>query len=111
MLEHWQKHDGFLQQVNPILKLVSLLMVIAVMVAVFDPWTPLAVVVLTIALLRWLGGIPLKVISLFLLPFSIFAFSFVWISVLFPRERGTDILFHLLFVPVTRENVLMGAAL
>jgi len=111
MLEHWQKHNGFLQQVNPILKLVSLLIVIAAMVTVFDPWTPLAVVVITIALLRLLGGIPLKVIGLFLLPFSLFALSFVWMTVLFPRERGTDILFHLLFVPVTLENVLTGIAL
>lgn len=111
MLEHWQRHSGFLQQVNPILKLLSLLLVIAAMVAVFDPWTPFAVVVLTIILLRGLGGIPLKVIGLFLLPFSLFALSFVWISVLFPRERGTDILFQLWFVPVAMENVLTGIAL
>ncbi len=111
MLDFWQRHNGFLQQVNPILKLLSLLMVIAVMVNVFDPWIPFAIIVLTIILLRWLGGIPLKVIGLFLLPFSFFALSFVWISVLFPRERGTDILFQLWFVPVAMENVLTGLAL
>lgn len=111
MLEHWQRHNGFLQQVNPVLKLLSLLLVIAVMVAVFDPWTPFAVVILTIALLRWLGGIPLKVIGLFLLPFSLFAVSFVWINVLFPKERGTVILFQLWFIPVTLENAMTGIAL
>src|SRR5690554_4974994 len=108
MLEHWQRHKGFLQQVNPILKLVSLLFIIATMVAVFDPWIPLGIVVVTIALLRWLGGIPLKVIGLFLLPFSFFALSFIWISVLFPRERGTEVLFHFLLIPIAQENVLTG---
>jgi energy-coupling factor transport system permease protein len=111
MLEHWQKHSAFLQQVNPILKLVSLLLVIAAMVTVFDPWTPFVVVLLTVALLRLFGGIPLRVIGLFLLPFSFFALSFVWISVLFPRERGADVLFHLWFIPVTRENLVIGTAL
>ncbi|MBP1992175.1 energy-coupling factor transporter transmembrane component T family protein [Paenibacillus eucommiae] len=111
MLEHWQKHDAFLQRINPTLKLASLLLVIFGMVLVFDPWTPLIIAVSTVCALKLLGGIPWKTIGLLILPFSFFALSFVWMSVLFPGERGQDVLFHLGPVPVAMENVITGTAL
>lgn len=111
MLENWQKHNGFLQQINPTLKLLSLLFVIAGTTAVFDPRTLLMIVVLTSLSLRMFAGIPLRTIGLLLLPFCFFALSFVWTSVLFPSERGQSVMFYLGPMPVAKENIATGITL
>lgn len=111
MLEHYQKSNHFLQQVNPTLKMISLLTVIFYMVLIFDPWTPLLLLVMTIIGISLFGGVPLRFILLILLPFSLFAFSFVWMNVVFPDERGETILFTLFNMPVALENVQTGLSL
>jgi energy-coupling factor transport system permease protein len=111
VLEKHQRSDFYLQRLNPTVKLGSMLVIIIVMVFCVDPWTPLLVTVLSIAALHGLGGIPLRTIALYLVPFLFFAASFLWISVLFPAERGTTIWFHLGPIPVAGENVFIGMSL
>lgn len=111
MLEACQKQDRFLQHVNPSLKLASVLAIIAVMVPVFDPWTPLALFAVTLAMIIGLGGISIRFLAMLLLPFLLFAFSFIWIQVVFPDERGETILFSIGSLPVALENVLTGVSL
>lgn len=111
MLEHYQKSNHFLQQVNPTLKLFSILLVIFYMVFIFDPWTPFILLLLTISSISLLGGVSLRFLLMILLPFSLFAFSFVWINVVFPNERGETILFYIASMPVALENVLTGISL
>ncbi|MFB4163198.1 CbiQ family ECF transporter T component [Alteribacillus sp. JSM 102045] len=111
MLEAYQKQDRFLQNVNSALKLASVLVIIAFMIPVFDPWTPLLLFGITTAMIIGLGGISLRFLLLLLLPFMLFAFSFVWIQVVFPEERGETILFSIGSMPVALENVLTGVSL
>lgn len=111
MLDHYQKGEYFLQQVNPTLKLVSMLIVIIFMIPVFDPWTPLILLTLTIMAISLFGGVSLRFLLILLLPFSLFAFSFIWINVVFPNERGETILFNIGSMPVALENVLVGLSL
>jgi energy-coupling factor transport system permease protein len=111
MLEQYQKNSCFLQQVNPTLKLLSLLVVIFFMMPIFDPWTPFILLLLTISAIHVLGGVSIRFLLMILLPFSLFAFSFVWINVVFPNERGEAILFHIGSMPVALENVLTGLSL
>ncbi|SFO92954.1 energy-coupling factor transporter transmembrane component T family protein [Salibacterium halotolerans] len=111
MLEHYQQKDRFLQRVNPSLKLGAVLVIIIMMVPVFDPWTPLLLFGVTVALITGLGGVHLRFLGLLLLPFLLFAFSFVWIQVVFPDERGGTILFTIGSLPVSLENVSTGVSL
>ncbi|RCW62752.1 energy-coupling factor transporter transmembrane component T family protein [Saliterribacillus persicus] len=111
MLEQYQMSSHFLQQVNPTMKLVSMLLIIFYMITVFDPYTPLILLVLTVCVIRLFGGVPLKFLLLILLPFSLFSISFIWINVVFPDTRGTTILFSIGSMPVALENVLIGVSL
>ncbi|WP_077213115.1 energy-coupling factor transporter transmembrane component T family protein [Bacillus dakarensis] len=111
MLEHYQKNGFFLQEVNPTLKLFSVLIVIFFMVPVFDPWTPLLMLIITLTLIIFLGGISPGFLFKILIPFSFFAFSFIWINVVFPSDRGDTVLFFIGSMPVALENVLTGLSL
>ncbi|SDH26189.1 energy-coupling factor transport system permease protein [Alteribacillus persepolensis] len=111
MIEQYQRKEAFLQHVNPSLKLISVLFIIAVMIPVFDPWTPLVLFAATVLMITSLGGVSLRFLLLLLLPFVLFAFSFVWIQVVFPDERGSTVLFSIGSMPVALENVLIGMSL
>ncbi|MGY4688701.1 energy-coupling factor transporter transmembrane component T family protein [Salibacterium sp. K-3] len=111
MLEHFQQKDRFLQNVNPSLKLAAVLLIIIVMIPVFDPWTPLLLFAVTISMIIGLGGVSLRFLGMLLLPFLLFAFSFVWIQVVFPDERGDTVLFTIGTMPVALENVSTGISL
>lgn len=111
MLEQYQQSSYYLQQVNPALKLFSLLIVVLFLLFMFDPWTPLLLWLFTLLGLRWGGGIPWRVISMLMLPFGLFAFSFLWLSILFPAERGESILFSLFTLPIAWENIQTGLSL
>ncbi|MBB6450299.1 energy-coupling factor transport system permease protein [Geomicrobium halophilum] len=111
MLEQYQTNNHFLQQVNPLAKLIALLVVIAAMIFVFDPWTPFLLWVVSVLMLHLLGGIPVKFITLISIPFMLFGLTFVWINAVFPAERGELILFSLFGLPIALENIQTGLSL
>ncbi|RSL32149.1 energy-coupling factor transporter transmembrane protein EcfT [Salibacterium salarium] len=111
MLDAFQTKNRFLQKVNPALKLGCVLLIIGMMIPIFDPWTPLLLFTLTVMMIVGLGGISIRYLSLLLLPFLLFAFSFIWIQVVFPDERGDTVLFTIASMPVALENVLTGVSL
>lgn len=111
MLEQYQTANHFLQQINPLLKLLALLAVIATMIFVFDPWTPLLLWVVSVLMLHFLGGIPVKFIAFISIPFLLFGFTFVWINAIFPAERGEVILFSIFGLPIALENIETGISL
>ncbi|MCP8615889.1 energy-coupling factor transporter transmembrane component T family protein [Salirhabdus salicampi] len=111
MLANYQKSNHFLQKVNPVAKLASLFVVIGFLAFVFDPWTPLCLLIITIMSITLLGNIPIRFLLFILLPFTLFAFSFLWIQVVFPDETGATILFHIGSFPVALENVMVGLSL
>lgn len=111
MLETYQNRHHFLQTINPTIKLGGLLAVIFCMVFVFDPWTPLLLFIFTLLATTGLGGVPMLHQAKILSPFLLFALSFVWISILFPDERGDTVLFQIGPLPVALENVMTGLSL
>ena len=111
MLEELQIKNAFLQRVHPTLKLSSLFVVFICMIFVYDIWRPLAVLLLTVAAVAFLGKIPLKLLLVLLLPFALFGFSFVWLQVVFPEERGSTVLFYIFQMPVALENIQTGVSL
>lgn len=111
MLETLQKKEGFLQSVNPLLKLISLLTVVLTMLRFLDPWTPLLVYVFTFFSIVFLGKVPIKTMLLTTIPFFLFGLSFIWIYTIFPSERGETILFTLFGLPIALENLLHGISL
>lgn len=111
MLESLQNKDGFLQAVNPLLKLVCLLIVVLTMLAFLDPWTPLLVYLLTFLMIVFLGKVPIKTMLLTTVPFFLFGLSFIWIYTVFPSERGETILFTILGLPIALENLMHGISL
>lgn len=46
MLEKYQCREGFLQKLNPVIKLGGLMAVVLVMMTVMNPWVPLVMIVL-----------------------------------------------------------------
>lgn len=56
----YQPHDSFLHRLNPLSKLLVALPQMVLMLLVSEPWTPLAFVLLSIAVLLVLGRIPLR---------------------------------------------------
>jgi energy-coupling factor transport system permease protein len=111
MLETLQKREGFLQSVNPLLKLGALLFVILSMLLFLDPWTPLFIYFLTFFVIVFLGKVPIKTMLLTSAPFFLFGLSFIWIYTIFPAERGETVLFTLFHLPIALENVLHGVSL
>lgn len=111
MLEQYQKQEGFLQSVHPLLKLSALLLVIFLMITILDPWTPLLVYIWTVIILILLGKIPLKIVLLVSMPFFLFGLTFIWIYAVFPADRGETILFYLFHLPIAKEDVMNGIAL
>jgi energy-coupling factor transport system permease protein len=111
MIEQYQKGSRFLQKVNPTLKLVSILVVIFFMIPIYDPWSPLIILILTIGAIKILGGVSFRYLLMILLPFSLFAFSFIWINVVFPSVHGETILFQIGSMPIALENVATGISL
>ncbi|MDZ5784561.1 energy-coupling factor transporter transmembrane component T family protein [Marinococcus luteus] len=111
MLEKLQTRNAFLQHVHPTLKLLSLFTVFFCMIFVYDIWRPLAVLLLTVAAVAFLGKVPLKLLLVLMLPFGLFGFSFIWLQVVFPDERGSTVLFYVFQMPVALENIQTGISL
>ncbi|WP_225743246.1 energy-coupling factor transporter transmembrane protein EcfT [Marinilactibacillus sp. Marseille-P9653] len=111
MLDRIQKQEGFLQSVNPLLKLVSLITVVLTMLLFLDPWTPLLIYIMTFSVIVLLGKVPIKLVLLTTIPFFLFGLSFIWIYTVFPSERGQTILFTVLGMPIALENLMHGISL
>jgi energy-coupling factor transport system permease protein len=75
--------DSFLHRVNPLTKLVFVMLVMVVLTVIVDPLTPLAVAVLGVATIRLLGGVPLGQLLRTLRPFLLVSFGLFWTTALF----------------------------
>jgi len=111
MLEQYQRRRAYLQQTNPVLKLLALLLIVLAMIPVLDPWTPLLMIIVPGLALWLLGSVPPHKFMLYLSPFTVIAFSFLWMTVVFPSERGADIWFRIGPLAVAGENVITGMSL
>lgn len=73
-------HDSVLHRRNPTVKLAVLLVVSTVLLAVVDPWTPLALWLLALVAVAWAGRIPWRLLLRAQLVFGPFALSILAVN-------------------------------
>ena len=72
-----------LDQLNPAVKALTVILCVLTLALFFDPWTPLSFLVWTLGAGALLGRIPWKKWLLFLPPVLLFAFGYFWTVLLF----------------------------
>ena len=94
-----------LNEMNPSIKALSILVCILMLSIFFDPVTPLLSLVMTIAITFVFGKISFKKWILLFSPFLFMAIVYVWSSLLFPRvDPGDSVIWEWNFITITAEG-------
>ncbi|WP_226676740.1 energy-coupling factor transporter transmembrane component T family protein [Mesobacillus jeotgali] len=94
-----------LNEMNPSIKALSILVCILILSIFFDPVTPLLSLVMTIAITFVFGKISVKKWILLFSPFLFMAIVYVWSSLLFPRvDPGDSVIWEWKFITITAEG-------
>ncbi|WP_147525135.1 energy-coupling factor transporter transmembrane component T family protein [Cellulomonas timonensis] len=101
-------HDSLLHRRNPTVKLGVLLVVTGALVAVLDPWTPLALLLLAGPAVTWAGALPWRVVLRAQAAFTPFALSVFLVNAV---TRPGDVLLTAGALEVTGAGVAVGASL
>jgi energy-coupling factor transport system permease protein len=107
--------DSFLHRRNPAVKLLALMVMVLALTMAFDPWTPLAFLVIGLAAVRWLGRVPLRRLWRPLLAFFLLgAFGFLGSNALFYAPDAGQTL-HVIWqagpLRVSVEGITVGVSL
>ncbi|RSD26142.1 energy-coupling factor transporter transmembrane component T family protein [Mesobacillus subterraneus] len=95
-----------LNEMNPSIKALSIVVGILMLSFFFDPVTPLLSFLLTIAITFIFGKVSFKKWIFLFLPFLFMAVVYVWSALLFPRvDPGDHILWEWQFITVTEEGL------
>ena len=78
--------SSVLHRLNPLSKFLLSLFLFIFMMLTTDPWTPLAFIVFNVALLLWLGRIPLRRLASVIWPMVLIAAAFLLIYPLLVRQ-------------------------
>ena len=107
--------DSWLHRRNPVLKLISLMILVLVATLAFDPWTPLLLFVFCMAVELLLGRVPLRAFVVpLLLMLALSALGFVGANAFFyaPAEgQAVTVLWQSGSLRVTAEGLHTGVAL
>lgn len=94
-----------LNEMNPSIKALSLVISILLLSIFFDPVTPLLSLILTIFFTFIFGKVSFKRWVLLFSPFLFMAIVYVWSSLLFPRvDPGDNIIWEWTFIAITAEG-------
>ena len=113
LFEYYER-DSFLHRANPTIKLAAVFIMLLAVVMAFDPFTPLAFLLIAIALMCCLGRIPLLYILRTLIPFWLVALGFVVTNAFLynvSQEQTPTILARWGPFLVTREGLEAGLSL
>lgn len=114
MFQVFELYEGNspLHRMNPVVKLLVTAVSLVGLTLVFDPYVPLALLIVVVACAR-AAGVPVGAMLRGLLPSGALALGFFWMQVAFPRgdPTGYTLLAHVGPVPVYRETLLRGLAL
>ncbi|MEE6274504.1 energy-coupling factor transporter transmembrane component T family protein [Georgenia wangjunii] len=72
--------DSYLHRRNPSVKFGVLLVISALLMAIFDPWTPTVLYVAALPAVRYAGKVPWRTVALAQLPFAFFALSLFMVN-------------------------------
>jgi len=111
----YYESDSWLHRRNPVLKLLSLGLVVLAATLAYDPWTPLALLLLVVAAELLLGRVPLRAYAGFVLLLTLVgAIGFVSANAFFytPAEgQPVTVLWRIGSARVTAEGLRMGLTL
>jgi len=94
-----------LNEMNPSIKALSILVSILLLSIFFDPVTPLLSLVLTVVITFSFAQVSFKKWILLFSPFLFMAIVYVWSSLLFPRvDPGDSIIWEWRFITITAEG-------
>lgn len=95
-----------LNDLNPSIKALSIVICILLLSIFFDPVTPLVSLAITIFLTFILGKVSFKKWILLFAPFLFMAAVYVWSSLLFPRvDPGDKIIWEWAFISITADGL------
>ena len=95
---------NLLHDMNPSVKFVLITLSMLAIAFFFNPWTPLLFWVGIILLQLTMSSINWKLWLLFMLPFSIGAFGYLWTTVVFGADTGGTIIWSFAGIEVTDEQ-------
>jgi energy-coupling factor transport system permease protein len=105
---------SFLHRLNPLSKFIIALLLFAFMLLTTDPWTPLAFIIFTIALLLLAGGIPWQRLLRVMGPMLAIALTFLVLYPFLVREslvHNTPLLFQLGPIHIYQGGIDYGVAI
>lgn len=95
-----------LNDLNPSIKSISIVICILILSIFFDPVTPMISLALTTALTFILGKVSFRKWIFLFAPFLFMAAVYVWSSLLFPRvDPGDKIIWEWAFISITAEGL------
>lgn len=106
--------SSFLHRLNPLSKFIVALILFAFMLLTTDPWTPLAFIIFTLALLLSVGGIPLSRLLRVMVPMFAIALTFLLLYPLLIRQslvEDTKLLFQLGPLHIYQGGIDYGIAI
>ncbi len=109
VLSHYETPSP-LARWNPSLKAIAVLIVSFMLTIIFDPLTPLVLLVVSLLVTRIFGRVPLGVLVAGLVPALVLAAGLVWTNVLFARPAG-DVWWRWGPVAVSQSSLMIGLSL
>lgn len=104
--------NTYLRRRNPVIKLTALVVIVASLTVVFDPYTPMAFLVLALTAAWGLGGLSPRSVFLTLSPFLLTAVGILLANVLFNQLNATsEALLYVGPLKVTEPALVTAASL
>jgi energy-coupling factor transport system permease protein len=95
-----------LNEMNPSIKALSIVICILLLSLFFDPVTPLLSIIMTTAITFVFGKVSVRKWLIMFSPFLFMAIVYVWSSILFPRvDQGDHIIGHWGLMTITAEGL------
>lgn len=99
------------QEMNPMIKFMTVTCLMFGLAFMYNPWTPLAVFIGTLILQILFSNVNWKRWGLFMIPFLFTALGTLWTTLVFGKETSGEVMFTLFGNDVTVENVILAATL
>ena len=96
---------NLLHDMNPSVKFIAVTLSMFAIAFFFNPWTPLIFWIGVLVLQISMSRVNWKVWALFMLPFAVGAFGYLWTTIVFGAETGGQIIWSSAGLDVTAEQL------
>ncbi|WP_200416587.1 energy-coupling factor transporter transmembrane component T family protein [Virgibacillus salexigens] len=103
---------SFLNQLNPSLKAITVVLLVCLLTFVFDPFTPLIYCMFTVMVTIICGKVAWKWYTLYFSVIFLLSFGMLWTTIAFADQpTNPGVTMHILFWDLPKEDVTVAAAL